>query len=1261
MLSNDWMKSWMQRAMWLMALIVFILLAVPSMSAASSSVPPIVITSNSTVTATGLAGGEGNVAVDACGNIYTVQRYGGEVDEIPGGGGAAIVVLAAGGANYDEAVLAMDATQSNLYVVQATSGAIKIPIVNCVPQTASATSVGIGNLPIAGNGWGYLTWYFSMSAVAADTAGNIFMASDVACCASINSLVEEYAQALPAPASPSPYSVGAPLLGWATGLTYPINSMAVDFNNNIYYVIGCTVSNDKGSGCDDVATFGTLYELPVITQATATTQAVYSSTPVLFGSGYSNNVVGVSVDSHGNLYVADGGSSTIYEIPYETTGSTSALNVADQFVVTPNASLVYPGAPDRAGNFYYSSGGSSVYEMIRGGANFGSVTTGSSGTATVNVTFNASVTPATFTVVSASGVFTDAGTGTCTAQAYAAGSSCTVNVSFTPAKPGAAYGSVVLADASHNVLATAYLQGMGLGAGIAMDPGFVTPVGSGFGSPASIAVTSAGGYIADTGKNAVLYFATPSSTGVSFGTGLLRPAGVAVDGAGNLIIADTGNNRIVEVPVVNGVLSNAAQVVLVSATTSIAGSVLKAPAGVTVDGLGNLYIADTGNNRIVYLPYNGGWNVANASTMGSGLNAPLATAIDPSGNLYVADTGNGQIYKLQNGAQQLIAVGYSNPSALAFDASGSLFVVDQGAGIIFRIPSVSGVLDPNSAIEVGFGVSAPYGIALDSVGNLFATDMTHAAAYGVNRISISTLPNVFGNWPLNTASGPWPVQVESAGNQSLIFSTPFDTVTGHTGDFSLSTPSDACADSLTVAAGAGCELDAIFQPTVAGERTETLTLNSNAKNTASAQVVLDGTGVAATATTTVLAITSPASGTPSFGQAITLTATVTSASGIPTGSAMLLVDGVISAEAALSGAGVATFSLPTGLTGGSHTLLAIYLGTTTFDGSISAIKTISVGTAPTASAMAITAPFINPYSALPGNAVTFTVTIGFAGVGIPTGTVTFVTGSTTLGTANVSPVAGGLFQASLTTTALPLGTDLVTATYSGDANYIGSATSGTVIVVSGPTVVLTSNGTALTAGSGSIAFSQVSEGGWNGIVGYSCLESSLPANSRCIWSPGQGQVMPSTSAATAYQPIVNLSIAVDQPPQTRTGSKLVWWLGGMTGLLLFFARRRWMRGAWATMTMLIAVALLGISASGLMACNTGVPATSTSPYATPAGTTTITVYASADPFTTAPTSSTPTPPTQPCGIIPGSNPPTASPALAPCSQKAYQISVTVLP
>jgi sugar lactone lactonase YvrE len=1214
------MKSWTQGSAWLAGL----LLVAFAITAAAQSVPSIVMSSTTTIYANGMSN-PGKVVQDTCGNLYELESSG-NLMEIPASGGSAVYLVSYGGIGSGDGLIGgvtID-KQNNLYVDNKwNADVIKIPSTNCVPNTAATTAVlnanGGGALQSVGNYW------YDPGDIAVDASGNMF----VYALYGPGMIYEQTAT-----------GTAVEVLASAAGIS-TITSLTTDASGNLFITAGT----------------GSVYELTVASFGTGSPKAVVTGL---------NKAIGVAFDSAGNMYIGDSSTGTIYEVPFTTSGSstTPALQYGSMYVVATGLQMSNPLTMSQDGkSILYSNSNTNIYELVPGSANFGSVAVGSTGTTTVNVAFNASESLAAIAFAPNSS-FSSTG-GTCAAGSYTAGHSCTIIAKFAPAVPGVATSGISLTNSNGAAIASAYLQGTGLGAGLTLDSGAVSSVGAGFTSPASIALDAAGdSYIADTGKNTVYEFKPGSTTAISIGAGLSKPSGVAVDGAGNVIIADTGNNQIVEVPVVNGALSNAAQVTLVTAfvldsksnkiPTPIAGAVLSSPAGVTVDGQGNLYIADTGNNRIVFVPYNGSWNLAEASVLGSNFTSPLATTVDPWGNLYVADSGSGQIYKLlapfSSGIQQLVAVGYSNPSALATDASGSLFVVDQGAGTVLRIPYVSGSLNPNLAIEVGFGIAAPTGLALDQAGDLYVTDTTHAAAYEVNRVSIT---EAFGDWAVSSPSGALPVKVENEGNQQLTFASPYYTVTGNIGDFSLGTPSSECANGGTLASGAGCELDAIFQPTASGAKTETLVLSSNAQNAAAPQqVVFSGTGIAATATTTALAITSPAGGKPFFGQPITLTATVTAASGTPAGSVQLLVDGVIAAQATLS-SGVGTFSLAMGLTGGSHSLQAVYLGNSSFDGSSSSTLALTVTTAPTTSTLVITAPYINPYSAVFGNTVTFTVTINSTGVGIPTGTVTFAKGATTLGIVALAPASGGAFQASLATTALPVGTDLVTATYSGDANYVTSSTSGTVIVVSVPTLITTASGTTISSGStnNTVTFSATSYGGWNGIVGFSCLASSLPPNARCIWSPGQVEVIPSTPLTSTVIPTSTLTVTIDQPPQTTTAGKMIWWLGGVTGLLLFFARRRMTRGAWGTATMLIAVLLLGISASGLVACN------SSPQFQTPSGASTITVYASADPFTALPSSATPTPPTQPCSS--GGATPVYGPTQGPCTQLSFQIALTV--
>lgn len=456
----------------------------------------------------------------------------------------------------------------------------------------------------------------------------------------------------------------------------------------------------------------------------------------------------------------------------------------------------------------------------------------------------------------------------------------------------------------------------------------------------------------------------------------------------------------------------------------------------------------------------------------------------------------------------------------------------------------------------------------------------------------------------------------------------------------------------TVAAGSYCTIDVTFAPTASGTRTDVLTLATNAS---SSVITLTGTGASGASTATALAVTSPSSGSLYFGEAITLTATVTSSSGTPSGTAKLLVDGVQGGVATLSSKGVATFLLDSGLSGGTHTLEAVYEGSSSLDGSNSSILSVTASKAPTATALAVTTPYINPLSATSGTSITLLAAVGSSSSGIPSGTVTFTSNGTSLGSVTLAPASGGLFEATLSTTALPVGTDAVVATYSGDANYIASSSAATtVVVVSSAAVAVTGSSTALTStatSSGTVTFTATSYGGWNGLTGFSCDTSTLPANARCVFSPGQAMVLASTSGTTYSIPTVQLSVVIDQPPQTTTASKIPWALGGLGGLLLLLARRRLARRyAWVSAGILLAAVLLPLTAVCVTGCSSG------DIYNTPAGTSTISVYASADPYVASSGSLVLTT-TQACGT--NSSTGLADPSLSPCSQTKFQVAVTV--
>ena len=184
-----------------------------------------------------------------------------------------------------------------------------------------------------------------------------------------------------------------------------------------------------------------------------------------------------------------------------------------------------------------------------------------------------------------------------------------------------------------------------------------------------------------------------------------------------------------------------------------------------------------------------------------------------------------------------------------------------------------------------------------------------------------------------------------------------------------------------------------------------------------------------------------------IGVPVTYTATVTGPGGVPTGNVTFNDGATVIGTGTLNGSGQA--ALVTGALGaGSHSITVTYIGDTNFIGSTSPAlaQTINQGASTT-----MLATSANPSAS--GSPATFTATVAGAGA-VPSGTVTFKDGATTIGTGTLS---GGA-QATFVTSGLALGTHSITAVYGGDTNFAGSSSSALAQVT-----VSTSSATALTA------------------------------------------------------------------------------------------------------------------------------------------------------------------------------------------------------
>ena len=335
-----------------------------------------------------------------------------------------------------------------------------------------------------------------------------------------------------------------------SGLSIP-SGVAVDANGNVF------VANKLNNA---------VLEIVAGTGGAASGTVNGSSTVNTLGSGFSNPH-GVAVDGSGDVFVGDTGNNAVKEIL-----AANGTIPSNPTIITLGSGFICPTgvAVDRSGNvFVADTGDSAVKEIDMSGVNFGSVAIAATmpPTQTLQFTFTAAGTigaPAVLTQGAARKDFKDAG-GTCTANGtFAVGDSCTVVVSFTPAHPGPRYGAVELLNtAGTAVVASANVFGIGTGPQITFSPGLQSTLGSGFSLPSGVAVDGSGNvFVADSVNSAVKEIVAvngsiPASNPTinTLGSGFNLPSGVAVDGNRNVFVADSGNNAVKEINVTNPTLT----------------------------------------------------------------------------------------------------------------------------------------------------------------------------------------------------------------------------------------------------------------------------------------------------------------------------------------------------------------------------------------------------------------------------------------------------------------------------------------------------------------------------------------------------------------------------------------------------------------------------------------------------------------------------------------------------------------------------------
>ena len=859
-----------------------------------------------------------------------------------------------------------------------------------------------------------------------------------------------------------------------------------------------TLSSPKGLA---VSNSGKLYIADsgnnrIVTVAAGSTTGVVAS---ILGGVTLSNPSGVVVDSIGNVYVADTANNRIAEIDTSSNGTVLYTNsqtlngplglAADAFgtvyVADTGGNRVLDVASPVNGNLTSSNPTYSLNQSVVG---FGHVQLGSSSAVTLTLPFTTGSVGLGAVKVFTFGVqnldFT-AGSGTTCNSSTPASTSCSVEVSFLPTKPGLRSGAVVLYNTSQNPILTLPLYGFADSPVAALAPNTGSVISTGAQAtvdPYQIALDGAGNmYVGDyIGNNVVK---VPAGGGSASLVALGTPAsvavqditGVALDGAGNLFIADHLNSRILVVTP-GGVVS----------VLSINGlsSSIELPTALAFDLAGNLYIADYGNGRGIKVT-----TLVVAGSTSSGLGTVVGTGsysfagssltgmtVDSQGNIYFAaeTQNNSSIIKVTpSGAASALPTpgltpAISDPQGVAVDAMGNIYIVDTANSRIVKITnaglvsafSISGLTSPTTLS------SSIFGVTVDPSGNLYIPDWTNNRLVFVN-VSGAALKFASTNTGATSSDSPKTATVTNLGDQPLVFSTN----PTYTADFSNSSAdNNPCTSSTSLQVGAACDVAVKFTPQTVGSLSAGITVTDDNLNVAGStqQVSVSGTAISSGDTTSTTVTISPSSLT--NGQTATLTATVANTtsghtSTVPTGS-VTFTDTVGSTITSLNGgsavslsAGIATLT-GVRLSGlGTHTITASYGGVSSTYQASSNVATVPLSKA----SVTITG---QPVTIAIGQAGSVTITVAGSNTTLaaPTGTLSYsILNSSGTSVSSGTPALAAGSSSSTASIAIPStlasGTYTINVTYSGDSNYLATSTATAIQFTIGqatPTIGLTS-------------------------------------------------------------------------------------------------------------------------------------------------------------------------------------------------------------
>jgi uncharacterized protein (TIGR03437 family) len=478
-----------------------------------------------------------------------------------------------------------------------------------------------------------------------------------------------------------------------------------------------------------------------------------------------NSPEGISLDSAGNLYIADTVNDRIRMVAPDgtitTVAGTGNGNVFGDGGPALAAGLILPTgvAVDRAGNFYIADFGNSRIRVVSAGKI--ATVAGSRGGAPLADQENA----LSVVLNGPTGVAVDV----------------SGNLYFTEGSIGSgsglAQGDNRVWKVSPDSILTA-LAGTGM-ASYSGDGG--SAASAQLQGPTGVATDARGNvYVADTGNHRVRLITTDGVIRTIAGTGepgfsgdggaaasaqLNSPTGVALDPSGELVIADSGNSRVRVISTdgtIRTLIGNGNSSYYGDGLSDLQAS-LNHPQGVVVSRNGDIFIADTRNNAIRKRGANGlmstvagtgpaGFSGDGGPATSALLNAPTGVAVDGAGNVYLVDAGNQRVRRVAaNGVINTVAGSLANPRSVATDASGNIFVTSGGDRRVLLI-SVDGTPSPiagtgdccysgDGGPAVNAALDGPWGLAVDaSSGNVYVADAASSAVRAL--IPAGAVPNL---------------------------------------------------------------------------------------------------------------------------------------------------------------------------------------------------------------------------------------------------------------------------------------------------------------------------------------------------------------------------------------------------------------------------------------------------------------------------------------------------------------------------------------